>query len=124
MGVMAAESDVRHEPRLCDAALTRAFRFLGKRWNGVLLATLVGGPLGFTQLKRSVSGISDSVLSERLTELTAAGLVERSVQAGPPVTVTYELTDNGRALTPALAELTTWASNNLPADACRAAGDA
>lgn len=120
---MATDSDVRHEPRLCDAALTRAFRFLGKRWNGVLLASLVGGPLGFTQLKRAVAGISDSVLSERLAELAQAGLVERSVQPGPPVTVTYTLTPSGQALAPALAELTTWAADNLPEDACRNARD-
>ena len=109
-----------HAPLLCDAALTRAFQFLGKRWNGVLLASLTGGPLGFSQLRRAVTGISDSVLSERLGELAAAGLVERTVQPGPPVSVSYALTVNGHALTPALHELTAWAANNLPAERCAA----
>jgi DNA-binding HxlR family transcriptional regulator len=122
MGAMSQASETRHEPRLCDAALTRAFQFLGKRWNGVLLATLVAGPLGFAQLKRAVAGISDSVLSERLTELTGAGLVERAVQDGPPVTVIYSLTPNGQALTPALHELTAWASEHLSPERCAAAG--
>jgi len=107
-------SEVGHEPRVCDAALARAFAFLGKRWNGVLLGTLITGPAGFAELRRAVGGISDSVLSERLSELTGACLIERSVEPGPPISVTYSLTPSGRALLPALNELTTWAAENLP----------
>jgi len=115
---MAKQQDERaldHEPRTCDAALTRAFGFLGKRWNGVILGTLTLGPAGFSELKRAVAGISDSVLSERLTELCRAGLVLRSVDEGPPVAVDYRLTAAGQGLLPALLELTNWASDNLPA---------
>ena len=115
---MAAERDVKHEPRACDAALARAFDFLGKRWNGVILGTLTTGPAGFSELRRAVRGISDSVLSDRLTELAGAGLVARSVTAGPPVTVDYRLTPKGEALMPALRELRTWAQHNLPAQEC------
>ena len=103
-----------HEPRVCDAALTRAFRFLGKRWNGLLLGTLVHGPAGFAELRRAVVGISDSVLAERLGELVGAGLVERTVEAGPPVAVSYGVSAAGQALVPALEALTTWAQDNLP----------
>jgi DNA-binding HxlR family transcriptional regulator len=110
---MSTKTAAEVEPRACDAALARAFRFLGKRWNGVLLGTLVHGPAGFAQLKRAVPGISDSVLSERLTELTAAGLVERTVAAGPPVAVTYRLTEASLALVPALHALSAWAADNL-----------
>ncbi|MCW2620691.1 MAG: putative HxlR family transcriptional regulator [Frankiales bacterium] len=106
--------DVQHEPRTCDAALTKAFRFLGKRWSGVLLATLLDGPAGFAELRRAVTGISDSVLSERLTELGRAGLVLRTVDEGPPLAVTYQLTASGQALLPALQALTAWAADNLP----------
>jgi DNA-binding HxlR family transcriptional regulator len=103
-----------HEPRACAGALVRAFQFLGKRWNGVLLGSLVNGPAGFAELKRLVDGISDSVLSDRLAELVAAGLVVRDVDEGPPVSVTYAVTDSGRALVPALNALTAWAAANLP----------
>jgi DNA-binding HxlR family transcriptional regulator len=95
--------------------LARAFGFLGKRWNGVILATLISGPADFSELKRAVHGISDSVLADRLTELGRAGLVERSVEAGPPVAVSYSLTPAGQALLPVLRELTAWAQANLPA---------
>ena len=115
MGAMARDCDVGHEPRVCDAALARAFGFLGKRWNGVLLGTLITGPAGFSELKRAISGISDSMLSERLAELCRAGLVQRSVDEGPPIAVSYTLTPAGLALLPALRELTSWAADNLPA---------
>jgi DNA-binding HxlR family transcriptional regulator len=113
---MARDCDAGHEPKVCDAALARAFGFLGKRWNGVLLGTLITGPAGFSELKRAISGISDSMLSERLAELCRAGLVQRSVDEGPPIAVGYTLTPAGLALLPALRELTTWASGNLPAE--------
>ena len=108
------EQSLDHEPRTCDAALTRAFGFLGKRWNGVILGTLTLGPAGFSQLKRAVAGISDSVLSERLAELCGAGLVQRVVDEGPPIAVEYRLTAAGLALLPALGELMIWATANLP----------
>jgi len=104
-----------HEPRLCDSALVRAFDFLGKRWNGVILGTLINGAASFSELRRSVGGISDSVLSERLSELAGAGLVERTVEAGPPIAVGYALTAAGQALLPALRELTSWSHQNLRA---------
>jgi DNA-binding HxlR family transcriptional regulator len=103
-----------HEPRLCDSALVRAFDFLGKRWNGVILGTLITGPASFSELRRGVSGISDSVLSERLTELAGVGLVQRTVDAGPPIAVGYALTTAGEALLPTLKELTRWSTANLP----------
>jgi DNA-binding HxlR family transcriptional regulator len=96
-----------------DAALVRAFDLLGKRWTGVVLGTLRGKPAGFRALARAVEGISDSMLSERLGELTDAGLVIRTVKEGPPLSVTYELTDSGRALLPALEQITRWSEKHL-----------
>ena len=115
---MVRERSGGQEHRACDAALARAFDFLGKRWNGVILGTLTSGPAAFSELRRAVTGISDSVLSDRLTELAAAGLVQRSVQEGPPVSVSYRLTSAGQALLPALHELMIWAAENLPAAEC------
>ena len=98
----------------CDEALVSAFQFLGKRWSGVILGTLIAGPLGFAELGRRVEGISDSVLAERLSDLQASGLVLRQVHVGPPVAVTYTLSIAGCALLPAMHELSLWATNNLP----------
>jgi DNA-binding HxlR family transcriptional regulator len=107
------EIAVEHDAPVCDKALVYAFGFLGKRWNGVILGTLIEGPASFSELRRAVEGISDSVLSERLSELGSAGLVSRTVDEGPPIAVAYRLTDSGTALHPALTELTSWARANL-----------
>jgi DNA-binding HxlR family transcriptional regulator len=99
-----------------DAALARAFGFLGKRWNAVILGALGAGPAGFRELSRAIGRISDSVLSDRLAELSRAGLIARRVDEGPPVSVSYELADCGKALIPALEQIALWAEEHLPPD--------
>jgi DNA-binding HxlR family transcriptional regulator len=101
-----------------DAALARAFVFLGKRWNAVVLGNLRTSPAGFRELSRAIGKISDSVLSDRLSDLTAAGLIARTVDEGPPVSVSYALTDRGKALMPALEQISLWASEHLVGDDC------
>ena len=115
---MAAQNRTRtaitaEECVAADASLVRAFDLLGKRWTGVMLGTLSSGPVGFRALARAIPGISDSVLSDRLGELTKAGLLARTVAEGPPVSVTYSLTDAGRALLPALEQIRRWAERHL-----------
>ncbi len=94
--------------------LGRAFKFLGKRWNAVVLGHLSAGPAGFRELSRAIDGISDSVLSDRLADLASGGLITRVVIEGPPISSSYELTDRGRALMPALEQIAFWARENLP----------
>jgi DNA-binding HxlR family transcriptional regulator len=109
-----------HESKACaqgDAALARAFVFLGKRWNAVVLGILSGGPAGFRELSRAIGGISDSVLSDRLADLAGAGLITRTVDEGPPISVSYALTDRGEALIPALDQIGRWAVEHLTEDA-------
>jgi DNA-binding HxlR family transcriptional regulator len=96
-----------------DAALARAFDFLGKRWNAVILGILGRGPTGFRELSRAIGGISDSVLSDRLAELARAGLITRTVDEGPPVAVSYAMTECGKALVPALEQIALWAEQHL-----------
>lgn len=102
-----------HEVRQCDAAVSHAFSVLGKRWNGMIVDALGQGELSFVGLRRAVAGISDAVLSDRLVELSDAGLVVRNVESGPPVAVTYALTDAGCRLVPILGQLGEWAESNL-----------
>ncbi|WP_285137502.1 helix-turn-helix domain-containing protein [Microbacterium sp. lyk4-40-TSB-66] len=102
-----------HDARQCDAAVSHAFSVLGKRWNGMILDVLGQGELSFSGLRRAVAGISDAVLSDRLTELAETGLVDRRVDTGPPVAVTYVLTDAGCRLVPILDQLGEWAEGNL-----------
>lgn len=97
------------DPRVCDERLTQVFGLLGKRWSGVILGLLMQGPARYAVLARTIPGISDRVLSDRLTELARAGILEREVIAGPPLGVSYRLTKKGRALGPGLLKLSEWA---------------
>lgn len=102
-----------------EDGITRVFQLLGKRWTGLVIAALMSGPGHFTELRRSVPGISERMLADRLTELAAHDLVVRSVDEGPPLRVSYRLTPAGAALRPAMAELARWAEGNLPVEGSR-----
>jgi DNA-binding HxlR family transcriptional regulator len=86
-----------------------AIELIGKRWTGAIVCALTEGPLRFGELARTVPGLSDRLLSQRLRELEEEGLVEREVEAGTPVRVTYSLTEKGAELRPAIGELKQWA---------------
>ncbi|HKJ37053.1 MAG TPA: helix-turn-helix domain-containing protein [Solirubrobacterales bacterium] len=86
-----------------------AVELIGRRWAGVILFSLLSGPLYFRELGAAVPEMSDRLLSQRLRELEAEGLVQRCVHDGPPARVSYALTDAGRDLEPAIAELHDWA---------------
>ncbi|RDI50527.1 winged helix-turn-helix transcriptional regulator [Nocardia mexicana] len=86
-----------------------AFGVLGKRWTGLLIDLLLQRPARFNELHAALPTLSKRVLSERLAELQSAGLVEREVDPGPPITATYRLTESGRGLGPAMDALRVWA---------------
>jgi len=101
--------------RECDERLTQAFTLLGKRWSGVILGLLLQGPARFAVLARTIPGISERMLSDRLNELTKAGLIDRTVIDGPPLGVLYRLTESGRAIGPGLLTLGDWAERYMTA---------
>jgi DNA-binding HxlR family transcriptional regulator len=86
-----------------------AVELLGKRWTGAIVHTLLAGPQRFSALSHAIPQISDRLLSMRLKELEACGMVTREVYDGAPVRVEYELTPKGRALEPAIISLRAWA---------------
>jgi len=87
----------------------RAVELIGKRWAGAILWALSERPHYFAELCHAVPGLSDRLLSRRLRELEAEGLVARSVHPGNPPRVSYALTVKGEALGPAIRELGDWA---------------
>jgi DNA-binding HxlR family transcriptional regulator len=86
-----------------------AIELIGKRWTGAIVCALTERPMRFGELGKVVPGLSDRLLSQRLRELEEEGLVQREVEAGSPVRVTYSLTEVGRELGPSIHELKTWA---------------
>ena len=82
---------------------------IGKRWTGAVVRALIARPARFNHLLSGIPGISDRVLTERLRELELELIVERLVDPGPPVRVSYRLTQRGLALAPVLAAVDGWA---------------
>lgn len=96
-------------PRPMCARYEKAVGLLGKRWTGLILRILLEGPRRFSELSGQLDAISERILSERLKELESEGVVERRVDAGPPVRVEYRLTDKGQALWKVVDEIGKWA---------------
>ena len=94
----------------CCRLYHRAVELVGKRWTGAILLVLLDGPLRFSEIRQLVPDLSDRLLSERLKELEAEEIVERTVLEGSPVRVEYALTKKGMALEPAVRALKSWAN--------------
>jgi DNA-binding HxlR family transcriptional regulator len=98
-----------HEsPQVC-AKFHHAVELIGRRWSGAIISSMIAQPRCFNEFLAAVPGLSDRLLTERLRELEKEGLVRRTVIAGPPVRVSYELTDSGKDLEPAIEALGKWA---------------
>src|SRR3954464_5398242 len=102
------------EKRRYDDAcgLAHAMELLGERWAMLVLRELAYGPRRFSELKADLQGISANVLTQRLIELEARGLV-RKVRLPPPASVqVYEATEWGLEAVPVIALLGRWAARS------------
>ena len=99
--------------RFDDACgLAHALELLGERWAMLVLRELAYGPRRFSELRADLQGISANVLTQRLTELEARGLV-RKVRLPPPASVqVYEATEWGLEAVPIIASLGRWAARS------------
>jgi DNA-binding HxlR family transcriptional regulator len=104
-------------------AFQLAIDVLGRPWNALILNVLQAGALRFSELAAAARGPGDKVLSARLKELERCGLVVRSVDPGPPVRVTYELTSGGRDFADVARAIERW-GRGLEAPAARPKGKA
>jgi DNA-binding HxlR family transcriptional regulator len=99
-----------------SAPFQRAIELIGKRWTGAVIRALIPAPARFNHLLMGIPGISDRVLTERLRELEFESLVERLVDPGPPVRVSYRLTPRGRALGPVITSVDAWVADWMVSD--------
>lgn len=88
---------------------------LTSRWAVLIIGALEGGPLRFGAIRRRLEGINQKVLTEKLRDLEAQGIVARTVTP-KPLAVDYELTPIGISLTGPLAQLRGWAQTHCDAD--------
>ncbi|WP_345808176.1 helix-turn-helix domain-containing protein [Bacillus pumilus] len=88
----------------------KAVELLSKRWVALIVFQLLSSPLRFSEIEAALTNLSGRVLSERLKELEAAGIVKREVFAETPVRIEYSLTDMGRSLAPVFEEISKWST--------------
>ena len=113
MSIMASETVAVAKREGCCSAYHQAVELIGKRWTGAIVFVLLEGPLRFSEVKMLVPDLSDRLLSERMKELEAVGIVERRVIDDTPPRVEYRLTEKGKALEPAVRSLKAWARSWL-----------
>ena len=94
-----------------------AVELIGRRWSGAIINAMLPGAQCFNELLAVVPGLSDRLLTERLRELESEGLIVRTVLPGPPVRVSYALTEAGRDLEPAIRALSHWAERWIKIEA-------
>ncbi len=82
---------------------------LERRWQLSIIYAALTGALRFNEFAEAVAGISPRMLAERLRDLEAAGLIERSVIASSPPKVEYRLTDRGLRLSPIIDAMRAYA---------------
>jgi DNA-binding HxlR family transcriptional regulator len=85
-----------------------AIEVLGRRWTGVILLAMHQGASRYSEIREAIPGLSDRLLSERLRELEAEGILTRHVVPEVPPMVRYTLSAKGEGLAPVLSALSTW----------------
>jgi DNA-binding HxlR family transcriptional regulator len=98
-----------------DAAFCPHFRaaveLIGGRWTGAIVRALLTGITRFSDLANAIPGLSDRMLSVRLKDLEAEGIVSRTVIPETPVRVEYRLTPKGQALADVVESIATWVAD-------------
>jgi DNA-binding HxlR family transcriptional regulator len=95
-------------PPLSDCGIATALNVIGGKWTLLILRDLFTGPKRFSELERSLTGISTRTLSQRLEELTSDGIILRDCTSGHPV---YSITAAGTSLQGIIELLRLWGAS-------------
>ncbi|GHF01454.1 transcriptional regulator [Amycolatopsis deserti] len=130
MATLTAAQRRQHDRQAYDAFLAacparKVLDRISDKWVTLVLAALGDGPKRYSDLSRIIAGASQKMLTQTLRSLERDGLVSRTVTAGVPVRVDYELTDLGRGLHAVVRQLKEWAEGHIEEiEQARAAYDA
>lgn len=100
--------------------VARTAQIIGNKWTPLIVRDLEHGERRFSELERSLVGISPKTLSERLKRLEEADVIVRHCFAEVPPRVEYSLTERGHALLPVIESMREFGKRWLPADDCAA----
>lgn len=100
-----------YKSRLDNCPLTHALNLIGGKWRlPIIWALSKNGTMRYNELKRSIEGITNMMLTQSLRELELHGIIKRKQFMEIAPRVEYSLTDNGKDLIPALKALANWGS--------------
>lgn len=111
-GVPPGRAQAAAPPGEACLAVREVLNRVGDKWSVLVIALLEGGPRRFNELRRSIDGISQRMLTLTLRGLERDGLLTRSVQPTIPPRVDYELTRLGRTLLEPVQALAAWAAEH------------
>lgn len=99
----------REELPECDVATT--VQIIGNKWKLLIMRNLLSRPWRFNELRKSLDGVSQKVLTDSLRQLEADGIILRTVYPEVPPRVEYSLTELGESLRPILSAMREWGKN-------------
>src|SRR3712207_2418418 len=105
-------------PANLGCPVARTAEIIGNKWTPLIVCDLARGERRFSELERSLAGISPKTLSERLKRLEEAGVVARACFAEVPPRVEYSLTAKGHALLPVIESMRAFGTEWLASDTC------
>lgn len=94
--------------KILDCPVATTVNLIGNKWKLMIIRDLVGGTKRFGELRKSLTGISQRVLTQNLRELETDGLIDRQVFAEVPPRVEYSLNSTGRSLKTVIDALADW----------------
>lgn len=100
-------------PYLATCPTRQVLDCVADKWAVLIMGLLIGGPQRFGELRRTIEGVSQKMLTQTLRSLERDGLVHRAVLASVPPKVAYSLTPLGVSLATTLDELRLWAERNI-----------
>jgi len=101
------EKNLTFDEKSCP--ITATMKVLGGKWKPILLnAIYQTSPARFGELKRSIKGITPSMLTQQLRELEDDGIINRKIYAEIPPKVEYTITEFGMTLSPILLSMAEW----------------
>lgn len=94
--------------KIMDCPVATTINLIGNKWKLLIIRDLTGGKKRFGELRKSLTGISQRVLTQNLRELESDGLINRAVYAEVPPRVEYSLNAMGMSLKPIIDSMADW----------------
>ena len=107
------EAKVVYDAFMARCPSRQVMATIGDKWAGLVVSALADGPRRHGELRSTIAGASQKMLTQTLRSLERDGLVTRTVTPSVPVRVDYELTALGHGLVPVLGALKAWAEENI-----------